>query len=367
MVQKYIGHILMAAALTVLLSSTAKIGIALLSDTNINIDNLVHHSIDDDDEDMDDLRSNEPQLYDGPVLPIHQRKLALEDNGGGGIDALPKLMTYARKLNENKLVSKKCGVVVYQHHIPGDGGAALDEWMTKVIVESNDNVSFIANNNSGEKKRPYREVVQEQLDKIGPEDWKIINLSYYNDGTSVFDTLRSLRNTIEKGKNCQFITSIIFSDPLDHSTKYTKYRFANSRFAKCNGGCSMTDFTERIMLEVTNNSWVGQLDALLFNSKDTTMMEMKDKVKKGLSLLKQNFDIVLIDGQGNFAEQILRITGWNGDPSEMRKASISDGGLVYSKDLVSQFGKMSKVNGDQDFIDAVNHIYHNSLNFLMLQ
>ena len=146
MVQKYIGHILMAAALTVLLSSTAKIGIALLSNTNINIDNLVHHNIDDDDEDMDDLRSNEPQLYDGPVLPIHQRKLALEENNVGGIDALPKLMTYARKLNENKLVSKKCGVVVYQHHIPGDGGAALDEWMTKVLVESNDNVSFIANN-----------------------------------------------------------------------------------------------------------------------------------------------------------------------------------------------------------------------------
>ncbi len=41
----------------------------------------------------------------------------------------------------------------------------------------------------------------------------------------------------------------------------------------------------------------------------------------------------------------------------MKNTSVSDKDrLVYSKDLVSTFSRISIENGDVDFIDAVNHV-----------
>ena len=161
------------------------------------------------------------------------------------------------------------------------------------------------------------------------------------------------------------IAATIFSDPLDHSMKYTK-----KKFEECN--CSMEQFKKQIFEEVTTNPWTGQLDHFLFNSSgssnEDTSMETKDKVKRAMQLLKEEFDIVQVQGKGgDFAAEILKITGWT-TSSEVKEASVSDtGGIIYSKDLVSKYGKMSTKNGDNDFIDAVNHVYHNNLAFLMNQ
>ena len=129
----------------------------------------------------------------------------------------------------------------------------------------------------------------------------------------------------------------------------------------------MEEFKGKILDAVgAGNPWVGQLNHFLFNSGEGSGMDMKDKVKRGVKLLKNNFDLVLVDGEKDFSEELLQITGWKAR-SQVKQANISDGELVYSKKLVSAVGKMSAANGDEHFIDAVMHIYHNSLGYLMTQ
>eukprot|EP00580_Thalassiosira_gravida_P009417 CAMPEP_0201646228 /NCGR_PEP_ID=MMETSP0493-20130528/33558_1 /ASSEMBLY_ACC=CAM_ASM_000838 /TAXON_ID=420259 /ORGANISM="Thalassiosira gravida, Strain GMp14c1" /LENGTH=132 /DNA_ID=CAMNT_0048121345 /DNA_START=32 /DNA_END=430 /DNA_ORIENTATION=+ len=132
----------------------------------------------------------------------------------------------------------------------------------------------------------------------------------------------------------------------------------------------MKEFKGKIKDTVKDDPWKSQLDGFLFNNNaNNSSMDTKEKVRRGIQLLRDHFEVVMVDdgrGQGNFAEEILRITGWSSQ-SLVKKATVSDGGLVFSKDLVSSYGKMSLKNGDADFIDAVNHIYHNRLGFLMLQ
>ena len=88
---------------------------------------------------------------------------------------------------------------------------------------------------------------------------------------------------------------------------------------------------------------------------------MKNKIKMAMNVLIDHFDIVLVDGNNNFSDELLKITGWSTVGHHLDKTTVSDkGGLLYTKELISAFGKISTKNGDADFIDAVNHVYHNS-------
>ena len=88
---------------------------------------------------------------------------------------------------------------------------------------------------------------------------------------------------------------------------------------------------------------------------------MQGKVKQGIRMLQDHFDLVMIDGNGGFAEEILKVTWLMLSDKQAKK------GLLYSKDLVSKYGKKSAKIGDADFIDAVNQIYHNGLDFLLFE
>lgn len=349
MIQKIVAYAIVATAVAILLSSTARIGLAILSKDSVPNSFDIH--LDDEDINFDDE----------PILPINQRKLAVSkgETGPRGIsDPLPRLVqmsSQTRKVDEANL-PYKCGVIMYDHHIPGEGGDALDEWI-RDMVESNDNVSFLSSGEQ-ESKESFINEVEGNIQSLAPNDWKII---YSHRNGLGFDTdeniLRSWRDIVER-QNCHFVAAAVFSDPLDHSIKHTK-----KLFGECQ--CSMVDFKGQ-MNKIMEDPWTGQLDRFLFNVGDNSSMEMKDKVKRGVQLLRDHFELVMVDGQADFTEDILRITGWN-SRSQVKKASVSDGGLVYSKDLVSKYGKLSTKNGDADFIDAVNHVYHNSLGYLMLQ
>lgn len=338
------------------------------------IANDVAVPFDDDDDSYEEDSGGAPEKvdYDGfPILPINQMKLAASNgkSGPGAVDVLPGLFSMSkqtRKIDETTL-PYKCGAVVYDHHIPGEGGDALNHWIKK-LVESNDGASFIS---SGEhkSKESYIKKVEKNIQRIGPNNWMIIH-SHGNGLAFATDeiTLLSWRDTVER-QNCHFVTAAIFSDSLDHSIKHTKQRFAD-----CD--CSVAEFygaiSEVIESLVTygplmSNPWTGQLDHFLFNSDNGPSMETKDKVKMAMRVLKEHFDIVIVDGKDDFAEKLVKITGLS-VANRIKNASVSDkDGLVYAKDLISAFGKISSRNGDADFIDAINHVYYNSLAFLMMQ
>ena len=351
------------------------------------IANDVIVKFDDDDDSYDDDSGGEPgDYYSGfndtlavvveygpfPILPINQRKLAVSNGTSGPeavADILPGLFsmsTQTRKIDETKL-PYKCGAIVYDHHIPGEGGDALNDWI-KELVESNDDSSFISSEEH-KSKDSYLRRVDTKIQRIGRNDWIIIH-SHGNGLAFATDEniLLSWRDTVES-QHCSFVAAAIFSDPLDHSIKHSK-----RRFAECD--CSVAEFYDMIS-EVIEDSvtfgplmsdpWTGQLDHFLMNSDSGTSMETKDKVKMGMKVLGEHFDIVMVEGKDNVSEELLKITGWSVE-SRVKKASVSDKhGLVYSKDLVSAFGKISIRNGDIDFIDAVKHVYYNNLAFLLIQ
>lgn len=356
MSHQVVAYAITAVALVVLLSSTARIGFAILSQKGgVGID------FDVDLNDENDVYDN---ADDEPILPINQRKLAVSrgEGGPGGVsDVLPGLLEMSsrrRKIDEGK-VPYKCGAIVFDHQIPGEGGIALNEWV-KELAAASDRATLISSEEQESKELFVREV-EEKIQSVGPTKWKII---YSHENGLAFaddeNMLRSWRDIVER-QNCHLIAAAVFSDPLDHSMKHMK-----QKYAECN--CTMHDFKARMMAAITSNPWTGQLNHFLFNADADapSSMEMMVKVKRAMRLLNEHFDIVLVDGKGDFAEELLRVTGLFAS-SQVKQAEVSDGGLVYSKDLVSGFGKMSTSNGDADFIDAVSHIYHNYLAFLMLQ
>lgn len=329
----------------------------------------------DIDLDLDDVKEyiHSISQSEEPILPVHKRKFAVSKGQSGpeGIsDVLPRLISYAsqtRKLDESAL-PYTCGVIVYQHHLPGENGYEFDKWVRK-LVQSYDNMSLI-HSGSKESKKAFINEVQEKLQHVGTKDWIFINTSGHDNGLEFAtdsNILQSWRVRVEN-QNCHLIASAVFVDPLDHSVKYTKQRFVECSMIP--GGCHMEKFKDEIMDDVTNFiAWGGQLDHFLFGKdyRQGTTMETKNKVKLAMQLLKEHFDLVTIDGKRDFTNDMLRIIGHR-TSIQMKRASIpEDGESVYSKDLISKFGKMSTKNGDADFIDAVNHVYHNSLAYLMLQ
>lgn len=395
MIRKLGAFALAATALVVLLTSTARIGLAMLSE-DASVDFDVHLDEEDanvhlDEEDAEDEEDEEPAsgrkgrrwkrrkereerkkqtkkasdfisvaFDDEPILPIHRRQLAVSkgEAGPGGVsDALPGLLrmsSHARGLDERRL-PYQCGVLVYDHHVPGEGGEALDEWI-RGLAEAKDGASFIPNSKPGSKES-FLKRVESKIENVGPHDWTMIRARR---GGLAFDVdehvLRSWREAVERG-NCTFVAAAVFSDPLDHSIKQTKQLFSECQ-------CNMTDFKER-MTDIMEDPWTGQLDSFLFNGHNSSM-DTKEKVKRSMQLLRDHFELVMVYDKADLAEEILRFTGWTSQ-SGVKRATVSDGGLVYSKDLISKFGKVSTGNGDADFIDAVNHVYHNSLGYLMLQ
>jgi hypothetical protein len=323
--------------------------------------------------------------YDGtfPILPINQRKLAVSNNKSGPegvrdvLQSLFSLSTKRRKVDETKL-PYQCGAILYNHNIPGQDGYQLNEWIHE-LVQSNSGSSYISSDEHISKSIFLQKVEKRIQTLSGSNDWIIIH-SNNNGLTFATDEhiLHSWRDIVNKQENCHFITTAIFVDPLEHSIKHTKERFAD-----CN--CTVVDYYDTMSTvnddgvretlgnrdyePLLSNPWIGQLDHFLFKSDNVTeKIETKDKIILAMNVLIEYFDIVLVDGNVNFSDELLKITGWSTVGHHLEKTPVSDkGGLLYTKELISAFGKISTKNGDADFIDAVNHVYHNSLEYLILQ
>jgi hypothetical protein len=49
-----------------------------------------------------------------------------------------------------------------------------------------------------------------------------------------------------------------------------------------------------------SNPWTGQLDHFLFNSDSGTSIKTKDKVEMAMKMLREHFDIVMVEGKDVF-------------------------------------------------------------------
>ncbi len=274
--------------------------------------------------------------------------LNAHDSPEHGVDVLSRLLqmkSQTRKLDERE---HQCGVV-FLYHIPGTDGSALNEWLKK-LKDDND-AEYI----SSVENQPFKEGVEKMIQDV--KGWKIVHAQ--DDSLSLHSDQGVLQKwrDIVTNQQCAFVTTTAFADTIDHSVSHT-YK----KLSKCD--CTPEEFKERGYDMA--GTWIGQLDYFLFNNGEVPEMEMKDKVRRGVDILKRQFDLVVlnnpVDNRHKVTNAVLTVTGWS-SPGPLT-AQI-EGDLIFTKELVSKFTKMATKNGDGDFIDAVGHVWNDDLAYLL--
>ncbi|KAL7482849.1 hypothetical protein ACHAW6_008503 [Cyclotella cf. meneghiniana] len=262
-----------------------------------------------------------------------------------GIHVLSRLLqmkSQARRLDETKQYD--CGVIFF-YDIPGTDGTALNEWLKQLTdangadyISSAEDDSFVAS-------------VETKIQ--GNKGWTILHAQDDSLALHSEESLVQKWRDVVINQKCQFVAATILADYIDHSVSHTYKKLAN-----CN--CTSPDFKERGY--DMDEAWIGQLDYFLFNNGKIEEMEVRAKVKRGLEILQRHFDLVVLNNHQQFANTLLRVTGWSSTGGLAKKM---DGDLVFTKDLVSKFSKLAAKNGDEDFIDTVSHVYNDNLGYLM--
>ena len=366
---KAAAYLIVAAATVVLISSAVKIGLAVVVES-VDFDVL----LDVEEEGEESYASADFEL----IMPMNRRKAAAAggDGGPGGVeDVLPALLgmnnsSRSKEGMQGSGSAGRCGVVLYQHHVPGEGGDNLDLWV-KELAKS-DSVGY-SSSSKFDTRENFLDHVTRLVDGLGPElkrgHWEFVRsrdkgLAFVDSGSTVAGWRESA-----KQRKCRFVTVVIFSEALDHSIRQIKSEY-ETPFKECASDeeCSVEDFEGDLLdkFKSEEEPWQGQLDYFLYNTDKAGDLAMKEKIKLGMEVLK-DVDLVLEYGRNDFAEEISRVTGLRSDRG-VEPARVSDTeGMVYSKDLVSKCGKLSAKNGDAEFLDAVGHVYHGDLNFLYAQ
>ncbi len=365
MIAKLVIYAVLLIALAILIFSTARIGLTVF--TVSTSDNFAPtNGVGDDEEDIPNDQQ-EVHNTNTPILPINQRKLAVKngERGPQGVsDVLPRLFELPRRTIDPAKLPYKCGVILIQHHIPGEEGEAIDDGI-RAIVDSNDDsgAAYISSTDAGSKKA-FLTHINEQIGMKGEFYWTVLGsgkngLSLASDD----DVLRRLRENMEE-RGCQLVAMSMFSEPLDYSMKQTRQMFTRCK------NCDVIKFTKKLEFD-SRVYWRGQLDYFLYNTGEIKSYNTTVKVKDAITKLREHYDLVLLDGKDDIFKEILKVTGWkSADGEEIVAAEVNNmeiGGLRYSKQMVKQYTKYDAKNGDADFYDALNHIYYSDLAFLFNQ
>ena len=285
------------------------------------------------------------------------RKLAdvSEYSSEKSMDVLSHLLqmkSKTRKLEEKKY---DCGMILY-YHVPGTEGTTVNAWL-KQMADANGAEYFSRN----DQNTTFTDTLDKEFESV--RGWKIV---YAQDNSISLNLDESkLKKWREAASNqqCQFVATTMFADTIDHSVSHT-YK----KFAKCN--CTPQEFKERgydlddaVAANDGLTDWPlrGQLDYFLFNNQDGAELSMQEKVKRGMEILANHFDVVILNNRQKFVDTVLKVTGW---ASPISLGGKDHGELIFTKDLVSKYSKLAGKNGDADFIDAVNHVYNNDLGYL---
>lgn len=81
------------------------------------------------------------------------------------------------------------------------------------------------------------------------------------------------------------------------------------------------------------------------------------KIKRGLQLLHDHFDIVSVDNHDRYKKELLSMTGWPSDIEMKRTNTYRGRELTFTKKEVEEMQKLLYDNGDIEFIYQVNKLY----------
>jgi hypothetical protein len=216
--------------------------------------------------------------------------------------------------------------------------------------------------------------MDEQLQKpFGPNDWRLSQAH----GCSLLpiedeSNLYKWRDAIER-QGCKFILTTVVRDPLSHTISQLKMRqYAEIKAMKNQGEELEIPMSEWLAQLGTRNQtaprlWSTQLDYLLFNCWDKNLhlhgtMSREEKVTRGIQLLKNHFDLVIYQNHDLFVQVVTKLTGAifvKLRPSNQHLLEINF--TTHELDLMKQ--KILE-NGDDEWINAIRHIYDGRLHYL---
>ena len=286
-------------------------------------------------------------------VPIIELKQQLQNK-----PKLPPFLSNMRSIDESKL-PYKCGVILF-YHIACTGGSSINHWFGKQVKLNGPNTSYWTKWGRKEKMEAnFIKGMTNQTQRIGPSEWRFVHahgMSLFPNASEAY--LYQWREEVES-QGCAFVVSTMLRDAIGHTISQTK--------GMIKPNLTLDEFLSHLEPENYNERglFVTQLDYLLYNMgpRNVHNATKEEKVRRAIEILQRHFDVVSLGDHDRFTDIMNKITGWM--PKKKQASNIFGGDLNYSYAELQHIKSLTESNGDVMFIDAVNHLYYGSLDYLL--
>ena len=201
--------------------------------------------------------------------------------------------------------------------------------------------------------------MEEQVDGLGGEEWIIVHAHGYSFFPNTSEAyLYQWRQEVEN-KGCRFFVATMLRDAIGHTISQSK--------GTIKPNLTMSEWLAHLHPEnaTSRGMWNTQIDYLLYNRgpRNEYNATKQQKVTRAMQLLTRHFDLVGYSNYDYFMDVILNVTGWDRVP--MKHANSFNGELRYTEKELRMVKRLTEENGDVMFIDAVRHLYHGHLDYLL--
>ena len=273
----------------------------------------------------------------------------------------------------------KCGVVWF-YHIPCTGGNSINRWFREYKSPQYGNISYYQGwaletlrdgtfcKNPQRVEDNFAKGMLNHVQNLGPTEWRIAHSHLVDFYLNESEDLLNLWRSEVEAQNCEFISSIMIRDPLNHALSLHKIvKSKNSTQEK---------WAKHLESPTKQGLWATVLDFFLYNNQGNRQrpnyprnpggrnpfnVSKEEKVSRAMELLARHFDIVTMT-HDVFRETIINWTGLEDIP--IPHSNVFRGKLTFSKREVENLQKGLKANGDADFFHAVKRKYHGYLSYL---
>ena len=273
----------------------------------------------------------------------------------------------------------KCGVVWF-YHIPCTGGNSINRWFREYKSPQYGNISYYQGwaletlrdgtfcKNPQRVEDNFAKGMLNHVQNLGPTEWRIAHSHLVDFYLNESEDLLNLWRSEVEAQNCEFISSIMIRDPLNHALSLHKIvKSKNSTQEK---------WAKHLESPTKQGLWATVLDFFLYNNQGNRQrpnyprnpggrnpfnVSKEEKVSRAMELLARHFDIVTMT-HDVFRETIINWTGLEDIP--IPHSNVFRGKLTFSKREVENLQRGLKANGDADFFHAVKRKYHGYLSYL---
>jgi len=207
--------------------------------------------------------------------------------------------------------------------------------------------------------------MEEQLNNtLGPTEWRISHAHGYSlHPTHDEPYLYKWRQQVED-MGCKFIVTTVLRDALSHTISQLKEKMRNQLNLPMEEHVAYLGTSNR----TAKRMWSTQLDYLLHNRWDKNhdlnyTMSREEKVKTGIDILRRHFDLVIYQNHTRLQEIVPKMM--NVPPMPIKSVNLFPLEIKFTAKELGLLKRKIYENGDNDWINAVRHIYDDHLKYVV--